>query len=325
MMDFEAPGWLVVIPLIVLALLLARRLRRPRKSAHLSVPDAELFTGLPVTLRERLQHVPLIVRTIAVLLAAVALARPVAVRGQTVNRMIGLDVMILLDVSRSMAAEDFAPNRLGSARQAAERIVTARPHDRFGVISFANDVQMNTPLTGDHVAVVTSLRHLAAAERFGGTALGDAIAHGVNALRGTASTRRVMLLFSDGGTNAGRFDPISAASLAAHFGITIYAVGIGSQNPAPFPTQFGQVLVKMPFDAALLSKIATTANGRVFSITDETTPASLGQELGRLEPRRTLSEQRFVTMNLGYFFAAMAALFAGADIVFAVALLNRLP
>jgi Ca-activated chloride channel family protein len=187
-------------------------------------------------------------------------------------------------VSLSMSAEDFAPNRLGAAARAAQALVARRPHDRFGVMTFAGDVQMNCPLTTDHAAVIECLGTAVIEGRAGGTALGEAIAQAANGLRRSGDGGRAVLLLTDGGQNAGPIDAVQAASAAATLGIRVYTGGIGSNEPAPVPTEMGRQMVPLDLDESTLRQVASVARGRYFRVADETSLMRMSEEFDRMQP-----------------------------------------
>lgn len=321
---FDHPAGLVAVPVALLAVAAMRwLLRRPANSVGL--PSTELFMELPHTVRERCRHLPAVLRLAALVLVLVSLCGPFVTRDREFQRADGLDILLAIDVSWSMTAEDFEPNRLGAARRAAVRLVGSRPQDRFGLVTFASDVQMNSPLTRDHAAVLSSLQQVSAVNRAGGTALGDAIGHGVNALRHSTGPRRILLVFTDGASNAGELDAVTVAATAARFGIRLHTVAIGSDRPAPFPTEFGRISMPIPQDASLLSRIVAAGGGRLILVSDARGFDRLTEDMDRLEPRRMVVERKRTAVSLTYPLAALAALCAFADLALAATVFQRVP
>lgn len=256
-------------------------------------------------------RVPVALRALALALLVAALARPQA--GFAVQEITsrGIDIVIALDTSPSMAAEDLRPNRLEAARDVTARFVRERPADRIGLVAFGGVAVTSCPLTSDHEAL---LQLIQASQidmtRVGGTAIGTAIATAVNRLkdlpaatgeRRTPSTgSRIILLVTDGRSNTGEIDPLTAARLASSFGIRIYAVGVGMQGPAPITRQtvFGPQVqtIDDDLDEEGLTRIAGATGGRFYRATDNASLAAVIAEINRLEkterPRQAFVDAR---------------------------------
>lgn len=199
----------------------------------------------------------------ALVLLIIALARPQTELSKSVYAK-GIDICVVLDVSGSMFAKDFDPNRLEAAKMITREFVTGRTNDRIGLVVFAKDADTQCPLTVDHAAVITLLDEI---RRFSedGTAIGNALASGVNRLRDSESKSKVIILLTDGVNNAGEIDPNSAAKIAKEFGVRVYTVGVGTMGEAPYdiPDAFGtrRVMVPVEIDEPLLQKISAGNRG----------------------------------------------------------------
>jgi len=244
----------------------------------------------------RLSPMLFVLRMLALSLVLIAIARPQA--GARSEEVIteGVDILLTIDVSSSMKAEDFKPrNRLHVAKQVVAEFVRSRPHDRIGMVTFAARALTKCPLTIDHDILLTLLQD----ERIGsiedGTAIGTAIATSVNRLRDSNAKSRIIILLTDGVNNRGEIDPLTAAELAKTFGIKIYTVGAGREGYAPYPfedpvygTVYQDVLVEI--DEKTLEDIAQLTGGKYFRATDEKSLAKVYEEIDELE--KTKIEQK---------------------------------
>jgi Ca-activated chloride channel family protein len=204
----------------------------------------------------------------------------------------GLNVLLLIDASRSMLAQDFEPSRLGAATRLAEEFVRRRVDDRFGVITFAGDVVLECPITADREAVVATVRDVSTLNRSDGTALGQAVAGGVARLKTTPPNGRVILVLTDGAGNTGTLTAEKAAALAATYNVRVYAVGIGASGPVPYPTEFGTVSVRLELNEADLRKITASTGGQYLRAADSRSLASASAALDRLEPAAFVSPRQ---------------------------------
>jgi Ca-activated chloride channel family protein len=225
----------------------------------------------------------------------VALAQPEMPRVSQATSVEGVDIVLALDISRSMRAEDFAPNRLDAAKEVLRKFVRRRVNDRIGLVVFAGDAFLQCPLTLDHDA----LEGLIESADFSltdteGTAIGDALAKAAARLKESPSRSRIIILLTDGENNRGNIDPQTAARTAAALGMKIYAVGVGGTKGAPIPMNdpiYGKVftrnadgsLLLTRLDAKLLGEIAETTGGRYFNAQDNETLDNVYREIDRLE------------------------------------------
>ena len=231
-------------------------------------------------------------------LLIMAMARPRAVRDLTETSVNVVDINLVLDISSSMRAEDFKPNRLEAAKATARKFIEDREGDRIGLLVFAGESYIQCPLTIDYDVLLDLLDQVEIVdEAHDGTAIGMAIAHGINRLRSSDAKSRIMVLLSDGSNNAGELDPITAAGFAAEYDIKIYAIGVGSRGKAPFPVDdpvFGKryVQVDVEMDEKTLQQLAETTNGQYFRATDEERLSEIYDEINSLE-RSEISVKQF--------------------------------
>ena len=297
MFEFANPWVLVLAVLIPLAVWWKKQWgnRREGTIQLSSVQAVKNVAGLSGEWKLKL------VRTIQMIILSLlimAMARPRAVRDLTETSVNVVDINLVLDISSSMRAEDFKPNRLEAAKATARKFIEDREGDRIGLLVFAGESYIQCPLTIDYDVLLDLLDQVEIVdEAHDGTAIGMAIAHGINRLRSSDAKSRIMVLLSDGSNNAGELDPITAAGFAAEYDIKIYAIGVGSRGKAPFPVDdpvFGKryVQVDVEMDEKTLQQLAETTNGQYFRATDEERLSEIYDEINSLE-RSEISVNQF--------------------------------
>ena len=289
-MSFGQP--FVLIGLLVPVLwLLWRWRRRDRFEAAAGYPDVG---GLPRTpsLRVRARAGLIVVRALVLSLLVVSLARPRYGEREEIIVSEGIDIVLGLDISGSMRAEDFQPdNRLHVAKEVARRFIEGRKGDRIGLVVFASSAYTQCPLTTDYPVLLKMLDEVDFGGIKDGTAIGMAVATGVNRLREATSPSRVLILLTDGRNNAGTIDPITAAKLAKAVGVRIHTIGAGSQEEAPYPVEdpiFGKRYVMMPVqvDEGTLKQVAEITGGSYFRATDAGTLEAIYRTIDSMEKTR---------------------------------------
>jgi len=275
-----------VIPLLVFWYLR----RSGAATTDLRFSTLRAFTHVKPTLRERTRHIPFILKTAAIALVIVALARPQSTsQGENVTTE-GIDIVLLLDISTSMLAEDFQPNRIQAAKEVAVNFVDGRKHDRIGLVVFSGQSFTQCPMTLDYRVLKNLLRVVKPGMVEDGTAIGMAIAQGVNRLKDSKARSRVMILLTDGMNNRGEIDPITAAQIAQTFGIRIYTIGVGTigEAPYPVPTSLGVRYQMMPVevDEKTLGKIAELTAGKFFRATNNQALKHIYGEIDAMEKTR---------------------------------------
>ena len=268
---------------------------------------------------------------VAVVLMVVALARPQRGRQFQEVETRGIDIMLCLDISGSMQAEDFSPaNRLTVAKERAKEFVAKRQGDRIGLVVFSATSLTQCPLTLDRNIINELIDRVGFGMLEDGTAIGLGLASAVARLKDSKAKDRVIILLTDGVNNTGDIDPITAAQAAASFGIKIYAIGVGSKGLVPFPVDdpvFGRryAQVQIDLDTQTLQKIADLTGGRFFLATDASGLKNIYDEIDRMEPTTFKVKQYTVQNELagGWLLAAVIAMFVGMGLVTTV--LRRLP
>lgn len=303
---FARPWWLALLA-IPIAIALVPRWRRAPLPA---VSSLTWFDTVPTTWRVRLRWLPAACRAVAFLLLALALAGPERITPAREGVRPGLDVLLLLDVSQSMRAQDGTPDRLGSAIALGQAIVKARPRDRIGVLLFAGDHAIACPLTSDHASLVDRLRTIAVSESDEGTAIGVAIAGALLRLQTARAPRGAIVVLTDGASNTGSPLPEEAARLALRNGMTVLAVGVGRDGLVPFPTELGVVEIPLGVDEPSLRRVAVAGGGAFVRATDRQAVATIAAALDRLEPaERVVTSRRTTPIGAWLGAAAACALF----------------
>jgi Ca-activated chloride channel family protein len=275
--------FLIAIPLIALWYLF----RGLKKHPSITYSSLSFFENAPPSLRERLKHLPSILRLLALVLLIIALARPQSFSSGENIYTEGIDIAMVLDISGSMLAEDLKPNRLEAAKKVIDEFISARTSDRIGLVIFAREGFTQCPLTIDYNVLRNLLKEIKSGMIEDGTAIGNALANGVNRLKDSDAKSKVIILLTDGINNAGEVDPISAAHIAKTFGIRIYTIGVGTVGQAPYPIQtpFGirYQMVPVEIDEAVLKEISRVTDGKYFRATDNRSLKNIYDTIDKLE------------------------------------------
>jgi len=322
-----SPVWLALLVALPLAWWWARRRRREA----LVLPALARAGTLPRTWRERLRWAPDALRALAFAGMVLALARPQELAAGRPLTTSGVDIVLTIDASGSMKAEDFQPrNRLEVAKQAAIDFIAERPSDRLGLVTFAGQAVTQAPLTLDHQAVEGSIRRIEIGGLADGTAIGTALATAVNRLRVSDARSKVVILLTDGVNNAGQIDPLTAAQTAQALGVRVYTIGVGTTGEAPYlldDPRFGRryVRVVVRIDEDILREVAGRTGGRYYRATDPEALSQVYAEIDRLE-RSPLSGRRPVARVDRYAWLLAVALgLVVAEGVLRGTLFRRLP
>lgn len=234
-----------------------------------------------------LRHFPFLLRVLAVSSIIVALARP-----QTRSELQhadgeGVDIVLCMDVSGSMTAQDFQPNRLEAAKKVAQDFVNSRTNDRIGVVIFAGESFTQCPITTDHNVLISAIENIHNGLLEDGTAIGSGLGTSVDRLRNSKATSRIIILLTDGVNNGGLIDPGTAKEIAKTFGIKVYTIGVGTEGyaPQPYNTPMGvqTQMVKVTIDEKLMKEIAVETGGKYFRAKDNNELSSIYADIDKLE------------------------------------------
>lgn len=262
--------------------------RTRRGGAAIRISTVAGVVRAPKTVRYFLRHVPFVLRCAAVALLVVALARPRFAEHNSRTNAEGIDIMLAIDVSGSMLARDFRPDRITAAKEVAGTFIADRYGDRIGLVVFAGEAYTQSPLTTDQGTLQTLLSRIRSGLVEDGTAIGNGLATAINRLRESDAKSKVIILLTDGENNAGQIAPATAAEIARAQGIRVYTIGVGTRGKAPYPylDMFGNITYQMAdvkIDEETLRQIARTTGGEYFRATDKSKLEAIYEQINQLE------------------------------------------
>lgn len=272
-----------------------------------------ILKDVPSSFKVQSRHLPYLLRLLVITLLIIALARPQSISGGKDIQTEGIDIMISLDVSLSMLAKDFKPNRIEVAKDVIQKFVDNRPNDRIGIVIFGGEAFTQCPLTTDHKILKTLTTQIKAGSLGQGTAIGLGLANAVARLKDIPSKSKVIILISDGVNNTGEIDPLTAGELARTYNIKVYSIGVGSRGKALQPVAMypnGELqydYVDVEIDEALMKKISTETGGKYFRATDNNSLINIYKEIDRLE-KNIIYEKTYTNRKDLYYPLAYLAL-----------------
>lgn len=281
------------------------------------------------TLKIKLLHVPFVLRCLAITMVVIALARPQASNSWRTESTEGIDIMLTLDISGTMMAEDLKPNRLEASKAVASEFILSRPNDNIGLVVFAGESFTQCPLTTDHAVLINLFNGVNYGLIEDGTAIGLGLANAVNRIKDSKARSKVIILLTDGSNNRGDIAPITAAEIAQSFGIRVYAVGVGSYGKVNIPVQtpmgLQYQLMDSEFDEKSLQNIATMTGGQYFRATDNNKLRSIYQEIDQMEKTKIDVREYNKKNEEFYIFAIVALLLLVAELLLRNTVLKRIP
>lgn len=328
-MFFEYPKllWLLAIPVLLAAhyIYLEVTGRKPHLRVSSSAPWIQGGTSVLAVLR----HLPSVLRIAAISLIIIAIARPRSSSDVEKIDTEGIDIVMAMDVSTSMLARDFKPDRIGAAKDIAIEFISTRPSDRMGIVVFAGESFTQSPLTTDRVTLINLMKEIETGLIEDGTAIGNGLATAVARLKDSDAKSKVVILLTDGVNNCGEVSPMMAAEIAQTFGVRVYTIGVGAMGTAPYPvmTPWGVELqqVQVEIDEDLLKDIASKTGGKYFRATDNKKLLEIYGEINEMEKSRTTVES-FPVYSERFMVSAIAALVALLlELLFKFLILRRLP
>jgi Ca-activated chloride channel homolog len=283
--EFANPEYFWVLALIPILVLYKIFISNNRKTT-LNYSDTKPFEGTK-NWKVRLRELPFFIRLIIIGLISIILARPQTTSGEEKVTSEGIDIVLALDVSTSMLAQDLQPNRIKAAKKTAEEFIDNRPNDRIGLVVFAGQSFTQSPITVDHTILKELLDKLETGMVQDGTAIGMGLATSVSRLKESEAKSRVVILLTDGDNNSGSVSPETAAEIAKTFGIRVYTIGVGTKGKAKYPVQtpFGTrtQYIDVKLDEAMLTKIADITDGKYFRATNNKSLADIYKQIDELE------------------------------------------
>ena len=299
--------------------------RRPHMRVSTAVPWKKHGRSFMTFFR----HVPFVLRTFALVMIVISIARPRSSEELSKVDTEGIDIVLAMDVSTSMLARDLTPDRINASKDIAIEFISQRPSDRMGIVVFAGESFTQCPLTTDRATLINLMKEVQTDLIEDGTAIGNGLATAVARLKDSDARSRVVILLTDGVNNSGEVSPQTAAEIAKTYGVRVYTIGVGKEGMAPYPvmTPFGVQVqnMKVEIDEKLLKEVAESTGGRYFRATDNTKLAEIYSEINKMEKAKTTVDSFPVYKELfGPF--ALAALFALLlELFFKWFIIRRLP
>ena len=286
-MHFASPYYLWLLTLLV-PMIGYYVWRTLQGGAAIRISSVASVVRAPKTVRYYLRHLPFVLRAAAFALLVVALARPQDVEQNVRTNTEGIDIMLAIDVSGSMLARDFKPDRITAAKEVAGSFIADRYGDRIGLVAFAGEAFTQSPLTTDQSTLQTLLARIRSGLIEDGTAIGNGLATAVNRLRESEAKSKVIILLTDGVNNRGEIAPRTAAEIAKAQGIRVYTIGVGTEGMAPYPAMdmFGNITFvnqKVEIDEKTLTAISDMTGGQYFRATDKAKLKAIYDEINQLE------------------------------------------
>lgn len=327
-MIFENPIYFSL--LLLLIPMIAWYIWKLRKSqASLQISASQGFDKAPVTYKIYLRHLPFVCRIIALIFLIIALARPQSTNKWENSTTEGIDIMLTIDISTSMLAEDLRPNRLEAAKDVASSFISGRQNDNIGLVIFAGESFTQCPLTTDHAVLLNLLKDVQCMMVKDGTAIGHGLATAVSRLKDSQAKSKVVILLTDGTNNAGEIAPTTAAEIAKTFGVRVYTVGVGTKGKAPYPFQTALGVryqqIDVDIDEKSLTQIAQLTGGQYFRATNNKSLKEIYEEIDQMEKTK-ISVQEFSKKQEEYLpFAIIGLLFLLLEILLRYTVLRNIP
>jgi Ca-activated chloride channel family protein len=303
--------------------------KQRRAQASIRLSSSEGFEKAPKTYKIYMRHLPFILRMIAIVFLIIALARPQTTNSWNKTTTEGIDIVMTVDISTSMLAEDLRPNRLDAAKEVAASFINGRPTDNIGLVVFSGESFTQCPLTTDHAVLLNLLKDIRCGMIEDGTAIGHGLATAVSRLKDSEAKSKVIILLTDGTNNRGEVAPVTAAEIAKAYNIRVYTVGVGTKGEAPYPyqTAAGVKYIRIPvdIDEPTLTKIAQITGGLYFRATNTAALKGIYDEIDRLEKTK-MSVQEYSKKQEGYMnFALLGFLFFLLEFLVKYTILRKIP
>ena len=328
-MHFASPYYLWLLTLLV-PMIGYYVWRTLQGGAAIRISSVAGVVRAPKTVRYYLRHLPFALRAAAFALLVVALARPQDVEQNVRTNTEGIDIMLAIDVSGSMLARDFKPDRITAAKEVAGSFIADRYGDRIGLVAFAGEAFTQSPLTTDQSTLQTLLARIRSGLIEDGTAIGNGLATAINRLRESEAKSKVIILLTDGVNNRGEIAPLTAAEIAKAQGIRVYTIGVGTEGMAPYPAidMFGNITFvnqKVEIDEKTLTAISDMTGGKYFRATDKAKLKAIFDEINQLEKSKVEVTEHvsYHELYLAWVLAALGLLLA--EFLLANLVLKRIP
>ncbi|MFO7869577.1 MAG: VWA domain-containing protein [Bacteroidales bacterium] len=299
------------------------------KRARVYMPTLIDLEGMRGGVMQYISHVPIVFRMLALSCFIIALARPVSVDSYADSTSYGVDIMLAMDISGSMLAQDLKPDRIEASKDIAAQFVNSREQDRIGLVVFSGESYTQCPLTADHTTLINLLSQVETGIIEDGTAIGMGLSLAVTRLQESDAVSKVVILLTDGVNNAGDIEPATAAELARKRGVRVYTIGVGSRGKAPFPmqTMFGTQIqyVDVEIDEESLKYIAEQTDGKYFRATNNKDLRTIYEEIDTLEKTK-IEDFVYTTKKEEYaFFVLWGLALLAIEILLRFTVLKKFP
>ncbi len=315
---------LVIVPITVWYIL-----KKRKSQATIRLSSTESFIAEGSSLKRYLRHILFILRIAVIVFLVLILARPQSLDSDQEELMEGIDIIISLDISSSMLARDFRPNRLEASKDVAVEFIAGRPLDRIGLVVFSAETFTQCPLTTDHAILTNLFQEIEQGMLEDGTAIGVGLANAVSRLKDSKAKSKVVILLTDGVNNSGEIDPITAADLAAKYNIRVYTVGVGKNGFAPYPVQtvFGSSIQQVPveIDEETLKIISEKTGGQYFRATNNNKLKDIYEEIDKLEKSKIEVKKHNSPVEEYLIFAIIAGCLMLLEIILRLTVFRNIP
>ena len=332
-MEFANKEYLFLL-LLIIPYLIWYVMFRKKSEPTLRMSDTFAFNYAPKSWRVKLMPLQLLLRIVTFTLIVIVLARPQTSNSWKNKSVEGIDIMLAIDVSTSMLAEDLKPNRIEAAKAVASEFIIGRPNDNIGLSIFAGEAFTQCPMTTDHASLLNLLQNVrtdiaARGLISDGTAIGMGLANAVTRLKGSKAKSKVVILLTDGSNNMGDISPMTAAEIAQSLGIRVYSIGVGSNKVAPYsmPVAGGVQYVNMPveIDTKTLSEIAQTTQGDFYRATNNNELKKIYKEIDQLEKSKMSVKKFKKKFDAFPPFVMAAALALLLELLLSITIFRRIP
>ena len=327
-MTFHNPEYLFLL-LLLIPVIFWYIWEMQKSDASMQISSYRSLLHFPSSKKIKFRHSLFVMRALALVCIIIALARPQASNSWRTQNAEGIDIMMTLDLSGTMMAEDLKPNRLEAAKAVASEFILSRPTDNIGLVVFARESFTQCPLTIDHAVLINLFNGV----KFGliedGTAIGLGLANAVNRIKESKAKSKIIILLTDGSNNCGDIAPITAAEIAKTFGVRIYTIGVGTTGivnipvPTPMGVQYQQM--QSEFDSKSLQQIANMTGGKYYNATDNTKLRRIYQDIDKLEKTKISVQQYSKKEEQFYLFALLALIFLSLEILFRNTICRKIP
>lgn len=327
--DFQYPYVLLLLLLIIPAVVWYIY-KESKTHTTISFSSLSGLEKLPQSYKYYFIHVLYALRLLSLAFLVIVLARPQYEDKWQDETVTGLDIVIALDISTSMLAEDFRPNRLEASKDVAVKFISGRRNDKIGLVVFAGESFTQCPITTDHAVLMNLFKDIKSGLIEDGTAIGMGLANSINRIKDSEAKTKIIILLTDGRNNRGEIDPLTAAEMAKEYGIRVYTIGVGTKGPAPFPykTAFGTTIrqqVDFKIDEDVLKEISKLTDGKYFRAINKTSLAKIYEDIDKLEKSKTKVQKYSVREERFFMFGVIALGLFLLELLLRYTIFRRIP